>query len=137
MPSGTRLEGLHCAIDIDEPEPGVVLLTIAGTDVGELGEAPFRELAPMLAGDRRIELFIDARLARGPSIDVSSEWARWLADHRDHLHHVNMLTSSRLVRLTADFVRRFAGLSEAMRIHTDVVMFECALSDALGDSKAG
>jgi hypothetical protein len=58
----------------------------------------------------------DARHARGPSMDVSGDWAVWLGRHRDELRHVSMLTGSRFVQLTADFVRRFAELGEIMRI---------------------
>ena len=35
-----------------------------------------------------------------------------------------MLTGSRLIRITADFVRRFAGLNEIMRIYTDPAAFD-------------
>jgi len=49
----------------------VILITIEGTDVGELGEAPFHTLMPLLETGGSVELFIDARNARGPSIDVS------------------------------------------------------------------
>jgi hypothetical protein len=121
---------------IDEPAPGVVLVTIEGTDVGELGDAPFTALGPMLTADRRVELFIDASRARGPSIDVSGDWALWLDRNRDHLRHASMLIASRLVQLTADFVRDFAKLDELMRIYTDPAVFEGALSNAVGNAKS-
>lgn len=120
---------------IEQPAAGVVVVAIVGTDTGELGDAPFRALAPLIAGDRRVELFIDARRARGPSVDVSNDWASWLARHRDALRHVSMLTASRLVQLTADFVRRFAELGELMRIYTEPMVFEGALSNALGNAR--
>lgn len=133
--AGVRLEALHCVITIDEPAPGVVLVVIEGTDIGDLGEAPFRAMAPMFAGDRRVEMFVDARRARGPSIDVSNEWALWFTRHRHVLRHVSMLTASRFVQLTADFVRRFAELDERMRIYTEPSVFEGALSNALGNAR--
>lgn len=130
-----QLEGLHCTMTIDEPAPGVALVTIAGTDVGDLGDAPFRALAKTMEPGVLVELFIDARRARGPSIDVSSDWARWLGEHREHLRHVSMLTASRFVQLTADFVRRFADLGELMRIYTEPAVFEGALSNAVGNAR--
>lgn len=133
--SQVRLEAVHCTMTIGEPAPGVVLVTIEGTDIGDLGDAPFRALAPMFTSDRRVELFVDARRARGPSIDVSNDWALWLARHRHGLRHVSMLTASRFVQLTADFVRRFADLGERMRIYTDPAVFEGALSNALGNAR--
>lgn len=135
-PTPIRLEGVHCTMSIEGPAPGVVLLTIEGTDVGDLGAAPFEALEPLLAGDRPVELFIDARGARGVTIDVSNEWALWLSRQRQRLLHVSMLSASRFVQLTADFVRRFADLGERMRLYTEPAVFEGALSNALGNARA-
>ena len=138
-----RLEGVHCAITIDRPAPTVVLVTVEGTDTGELGEAPFRAMAPMFeagppgaAAPDRVELFIDARHARGASIDVSSEWTAWMTRHRDRLHHISMLTGNRFIQLTAEFVRRFADLGDLMRLYTEPSVFEGALSNAIGNARA-
>jgi hypothetical protein len=133
---GTRLEGLHCAMLIKAPAPGVVVITIEGTDVGELGDAPFRALEPLLLAGGRTELFVDAQKARGPSIDVSGEWAQWLSRHRSRLLHVSMLTGSRFVQLSADFVRSFAGLGDIMRLYGDDRAFEGAVSNAVGNAQA-
>ena len=132
----TRLEGIHCTMVIQAPAPGVVVIAIEGTDVGELGEAPFRALLPLLIEGGRIELFIDARNARGPSIDVSSEWARWLLAHRAHLLHVSMLTGSRFVQLSAAVVKSFAELGDTMRLYSDDRVFEGAVSNAVGNALA-
>jgi len=45
-----------------------------------------------------------------------------------------MLTGSRFIRLTADFVRRFAELGDAMRIYTDPAAFDGALSNAIANA---
>lgn len=128
-------EGVHCTIAIGRPAPGVVVIAISGTDVGELGDAPFQALAGDLIGDRPIELFVDARATRGASIDVSSEWAAWLGRHRHRFRHVSMLTGSPFIRLTADFVRKFADLGELMRIYTDPATFDGALSNAVANAE--
>lgn len=120
---------------IESRAPAVVLITIEGTDVGELGAAPFRALEQRLA-DERIELFIDASEARGPSIDVSSEWAFWLHKHRARLLHVSMLTGSPLVELSASFVKGFADLGDLMRAYSERRGFEGALSNAVGNARA-
>jgi hypothetical protein len=86
-----------------------VVVTISGSDVGELGDRPFKELDKQLAAGP-FALFIDARATRGASVDVSNVWARWLRTHRDELTRIHMLTRSRFVQVTADFVRRFAEL---------------------------
>jgi hypothetical protein len=104
----------------------VVLLRIVGTDIGEFGDTPMKELGSWLDGGRTV-LFIDAREVRGASIEVSGEWAKWLRSHRGLLLQVNMLTGSTLVRVTADFVRRYADLYDLMRIYTEPADFDRAL----------
>jgi hypothetical protein len=98
--------------------------------VGEFGDFPMQELDKDLAKDHLLELFIDARAVKGASVEVSSEWAQWLGKHRSHFSHISMLTGSRFIQLTANFVRRFAELGEVMRIYTDPVAFDAALAQS-------
>jgi hypothetical protein len=131
-PAEHLLEGLHCTMAIERPAHAVVIVRITGRDVGELGERPFDELARALTSCDRMRLFIDARQAQGPSVEVSAQWATWLAEHRDRLDSVTMLTGSRLVRLTADFVRRFAGMGDRMRVLGEALAFDTATALAMG-----
>jgi len=78
-----------------------------------------------------VELFIDARDVRGASIEVSGEWALWLGRHHPQLRRVTMLTKSRFIQVTAEFVRRFSDLEGTMRICTEAEVFDRALADAL------
>ena len=121
-----RYEGIHSTITLDRPVSHVVVMTITGRDAGEHGDGPQRALDEMLR-DGPYALFIDARATRGASVDVSNLWAQWLRAHRDQLHAIHMLTGSTFVQLTADFVRRFAELGDAMRIYTDGAAFDEAL----------
>jgi hypothetical protein len=129
-----RFEGVHCRLAISRPAPAIVVVRIEGHDVGELGTAPFRAMDDDLGVHQRIELFIDARHVRGASVDVSSDWARWLRDHKERLHHVSMLTGSRFVQLSADFVRKFAELGDVMRIYGDASAFDGALGHAIANA---
>ena len=122
-------EGIHCRLAIERPAAGVVVLRLTGWDVGEFGDAPMKEMAKDLAG-APLELFIDARAVKGATIDVSNEWAQWLRANRAKFRHINMLTGSPFVQLTAKFVQRFAGLNEAMRIYTEPAAFDAALAAA-------
>jgi hypothetical protein len=124
------LEGVHCSLAIRRAAPRVVVLTIEGTDAGELGDRPFRELEKEMNAPGTFQLFIDARATRGASIDVSGEWAKWLRENQQRLELVNMLTGTAFVRITADFVRMSAGLGDRMRIYTDASAFEEALASA-------
>ena len=122
-----RFEAQHCTLTIARPHAGVVLLTLVGRDVGELGDAPFRELARDLTAERPIELFIDARAGRGASMDVSGAWAMWLNTNKERFTQVSMLTGSRFIELTAEFVKNFSALGEKMRLYTETAAFEAAL----------
>jgi hypothetical protein len=124
-----RFEGLHSTITLDRPVSHVVVMTISGRDAGEHGNGPQGALDEMLR-DGPYALFIDARDTRGASVDVSNLWAQWLRAHRDRLHAIHMLTGSKFVQLTADFVRRFAELGDAMRVYTDGAAFDEELRTA-------
>ena len=129
--SMARFEGVHCTMEITRPAAGLVVLTITGSDVGEFGDAPFQELEADVAAAQPLELFIDSRASRGASVDVSNDWARWLRRRKAGLARVTMLTGTRFIEITADFVRRFADLDDIMRITTDPVAFDSALADAI------
>ena len=126
----SRYEGVHCSLAIRPMAGGVVVLEITGTDVGEFGNAPMERLTDCLAGTSPIRLFIDARNVRGASIEVSAGWAQWLRAQRVRLSEVHMLTGSRFVEITADFVRRFADLEAIMRVYTEPAAFDAALKEA-------
>jgi hypothetical protein len=124
-----EFEGVNASMTIRR-EGAVVIVTIAGTDVGELGDAPFVELDRLLAKGS-FTLFIDARSTKGASVDVSNMWARWLRKNRDDLVRIHMLTGSRYVQMTADFVRRFADLGDTMLIYTSPTVFDETVESAL------
>jgi hypothetical protein len=129
--SSIRFDGVHCSIVLEQLANLVVLLRISGTDTGELGNVPMQALDDWLTTPTPVKLFIDARAVRGASIDVSSEWAGWLSAHRNQLATVTMLTGSRFIQITAEFVRRFADLNGIMWVCTEPEVFDLALSQAL------
>lgn len=123
-------EGVHCSFAIERPAPCVAVVRIAGHDVGELGDAPMLALERQIREEGAIDLFIDAREVAGATIDVSSAWALWLARHRAGCRAIVMLTGSRFVALTAEFVRRYGGLADIMQVHGEAAPFERALAEA-------
>lgn len=120
-------EGIHCGLTIRRPVPGIAVVVLSGTDIGEFADFPMRELAKDLARFGSIELFIDARAVRSASIEVSSEWALWMSTHRMQFKQISMVTGSRYIQVTAEFVRRFAGLIDRMKIFTDPRAFDESL----------
>jgi hypothetical protein len=129
-------EGVHCNLAIRRPAPGIAVVVLSGSDIGEFADFPLRELTKDLERFGRIELFIDARAVRTASIEVSSEWAFWMSTHRAQLQHVSMLTGSRYIQITANFVRRFADLFDHMRIFTDAAAFDESLLTAVRSSSS-
>ena len=130
--SEIRYNGVHCNQLIERFPNRVVVLRINGTDIGEFGDAPMNALSEWLTtSPDPIDFFIDARDVRGASINVSGEWAAWLDSHRAVLKSVTMLTGSKFIQVTAQFVRRFASLEGIMRVCTEPPVFDQALREAL------
>ncbi|MBK7863155.1 MAG: hypothetical protein IPJ65_32000 [Archangiaceae bacterium] len=125
----TRFEGAHCTLSLDWPAPQVLVVVFTGKDSNEFGDAPFRALDAKLTPGT--ELFIDARKATAASIEVSAEWAKWLQRRKASFAHVSMLTGSRFIQISADFVKRFAEMGELMRLYTDAVAFDEAVQLAI------
>jgi hypothetical protein len=126
-----RYDGIHCNLLIEQFPARVLVLRISGTDIGEFGEAPMKALTDLVNAADPADFFIDARDVRGASIEVSGEWAGWLSAHKDALRSVTMLTGSRFIQVTAEFVRRFASLEGIMRICSEPAVFDSALAEAL------
>ena len=124
-------EGIHCILTLRRLRPGIVLAIFKGPDVGEFGQAPFKELARDLETSRRLELFVDARAVPTASLDVSNDWAQWMITHNEALVRINMLCATPFVQMTATIVRNFTALGERMRIYTDPGEFEKAVGAAV------
>jgi hypothetical protein len=130
MKSLARYESGNCRLALDHPSARALLITVSGWDIGEFGDAPLRELEKVLDAGDGVEIFIDAREVKGVSMEVSNGWAQWLKAHRAHLTGVRMLTGSRFTQMTADFVRRYAELSDIMTVHRSSSEFDTALREA-------
>lgn len=137
LPPAIEYEGVHCTLAIKRPAPAIVAVILAGSDIDEFADYPMQELAKDLQRFESIELFIDARAVRGASIEVSSRWALWMRTHHTRLKQINMLTGSRYIDVTAQFVRRFAGLADRMRIYTDAAAFDQSLTASIQSSPPG
>lgn len=135
-PAEKRFEGVTCTLTIRRPWPGIVVVVFTGHDVGEFGDAAFQELDRLLTLSPGLELFIDARAGKTASVDVSNGWSQWLRAHKGQLRCVSMLTGSKFIQLSADFVRRFADMGDVMRLYTDGATFDAALDQALATARA-
>jgi hypothetical protein len=122
-----QYEGIHCDLAIRRPARAVTVVVLSGSDIGEFGDLALQELHKDLDRVERLELFIDARAVRGATIDVSSAWALWLHKHRQRFTRLHMLTGSRYVQVTTQFVRRFFDFDELMTLYTEPAAFQQAL----------
>lgn len=130
--ANVAFESASCSIVISRPAANVIHVRFAGHDVGGFGAGPMTELEKDLARGALLELFIDAGAAKGASMGVSGDWARWLSANKRRFRRVSMLTGSRFIQLSAEFVQRYSGLGETMRIYTDAEAFAAALEQAVG-----
>ena len=126
----TLMEGSSCRIAIDRVRERVILMRIDGHDIGEFGDSPMKCVDALTPDEGAALLFIDARHARGVTVDVSGAWARWLSRSQSRIAEVHMLTSSRLVEVNARFVRQFTALDGRMQLYTDASLFERSLVTA-------
>jgi hypothetical protein len=129
-------EAIHSSLAIRRPAPGIAVIVLSGSDIGEFGDLPMRELQKDLACFNTIELFIDACAVRAAAIDVSAEWAIWMRARRVSFRRINMLTGSRYIQMTAAFVRRFAGLGDLMNLFTERASFDESLAASVRHFRA-
>lgn len=125
-----NFEGAHCAVGLEQLSANLILMRLKGTDTGELRDAPMKTLDEWISAASNVEFFIDARNVRGASIDVSSDWAAWFTANRDRFKSITMLTGNKFIQITAEFVRRFAGLNGIMWVCTEPHVFDLALEQA-------
>jgi hypothetical protein len=130
--ASAKFEAKDCTVTITQVREGCALVTLEGSDRGELGREPFAELERSFSATHRLTLFIDLEAAVGASLDVSGSWAVWLRANRQNLEGVNMLTGSYFVELSAQTVKRFSDLGEKVRLFTDRAAFEAALQASAG-----
>lgn len=130
--NSATFEGAHCVLAISRPAVGVVLIVLEGPDVGEFGDAPFRELEGDLAAGLPFEIFVDARAVPAASIDVTGSWAQWMMMNRERIQRFNIFCRSRFIEVSAKFVQQFTAYGPRMRIYTDADAFESALRAATG-----
>jgi hypothetical protein len=55
----------------------------------------------------------------------------WLRKNRDRLREVHMATGSPFLKMSAEFVRKFAEIDDRMQVYTDPLAFDQALEQAV------
>ena len=124
-PDGTVvLQDGRAAFRYRRSAPGVLEITIEGTDNGQFGTAPLDEIALALVRERPLEIFVDASAASMPAVPVSREWARFFALNRKDLKRVSVLVTSKTVELTIAIAQHLSRTGKLIQIYSDREVFE-------------
>ncbi len=105
--------------------PGVLLVTVRGSDTGQFGTAVLDELHTAIQRFGRLALFIDARetVVTSDKHAVPGLWAAWLTEHADSLDGVHVLADDRFTSLVLDITKHVSRL-RGLRVHRDLAPFE-------------
>lgn len=128
LPGGTvLLSSDGCTFEYRRPRPNVLFVTISGLDSGQFGTAPLDEINLAIAREGRIEMFVDAREAVGPSVSVSEDWTRFFSTNRDKLSRVHVLVGSKVVSLTVAIAQHLSRTGNLIQIYSDPGIFTAKL----------
>jgi hypothetical protein len=97
--------------------PGVLFIKISGRDTGETIDQVIAELETEIkVFPGPLQLFVDASETRGVSPKVSEEWTRWIAENRNRLLSIDVLSGSRLVTLIVSAAKIFSRTGDLMNV---------------------
>lgn len=122
-----------CASDLvfifERPGVGKLLVTVLGHDRGQFGTSTLDEIVYAIQREGTVELFIDAREAKGIAVAVSDAWTRFFTANQDKLKRVHVLVTSEYVHLTIAIARHLSGTGGLIRIHSKEDHFLTALKN--------
>jgi hypothetical protein len=125
-----RLSSGRCTFSFRRLRPGALLVTIDGYDQGQFGAAPVDEAAAEFSRTSEpVRLYIDTRLASGPTTGVMETWTAWLAANRERLARVVVLVApeSKLLHLTVSIAQHLSRTGDLLQICGDEAEFRRAV----------
>lgn len=126
-----RLTSDRCTFEFTRLRPGVLLVKIAGEDLGQFGSAAVDEIAAEFARfSRPLTLLVDAAAALAPANRVMQDWTAWFKANRQKLERVVVLVhpESRLTLLTVSIARHLSHTGDLIHISTDADAFEAQVA---------
>jgi len=123
-----RLSCPTCAFVYRRLRPGVLLVSISGSDKGDLGTAPVDEVSAEIERFGPIDLFVDTRGAVGVAREASDLWTAWFRDNQQRLEQVSILATSRFVHLVVSVAKLFSRTGDLIRIYDEAESFEEAIA---------
>jgi hypothetical protein len=137
LPDGRlRLAAGNGSFTYERVRPGVLLVSVAGSDMGQFGTASLDEVRLEMLRQRPVELFVDAAAAQLVSVPVSKEWTQFFSLNREHLSRVSVLVGSRAIELTVAIAQHLSQTGNLIQIYTDRELFAARLQ-AAREAKAG
>ena len=109
--------GTQSAFRFIRLRPGVLFIKISGLDTGDRIDQVISELSDeMKAFPGPLQLFVDASETRGVSPHVREEWTKWIAENKDRLVSIDVLSGSRFVTLFVSAAKIFSRTGDLMNI---------------------
>jgi hypothetical protein len=131
LPDGQlRLAAGNGSFTYERVRPGVLLVSVSGSDMGQFGTASLDEVRLEMLRQRPVELFVDAAAAQLVSVPVSKEWTQFFSLNREHLSRVSVLVGSRAIELTVAIAQHLSQTGNLIQIYTDRELFAARLQAA-------
>jgi hypothetical protein len=125
-----QLSADGCTFVYRRPRPGVLVVEIAGHDVGQFGTTTLDEIAHAIGREGPIELLVDAREAVGAAVSVSDDWTRFFSANRARLRRVHVLVGSKTLYLTVAIAQHLSRTGDLIQIYSDPELFAAHLARA-------
>ena len=131
LPTGElKLSAGDCSFTYQRPRPGVLLVTITGSDRGQFGTATLDEIRLELLRNRPLEIFVDAAGATAVRASVSREWTQFFSLNREQLKRVSVLAGSKAIELTVAIAQHLSQTGNLLQIYTDRELFDARLASS-------
>jgi hypothetical protein len=109
---------------------GALLVTIAGQDKGQFGQAVLDEIRMEILRSQPLELLVDAERATLVSTEVSQAWTQFFSNCRAQLKRVYVLTGSRFINLSVSIAQHLSQTGNLITVTSDRAVFDAAVERA-------
>jgi len=119
-----RLSEGGCTHTYTRLRPGVMLVSIAGYDRGQLHPAAFEPIEAELSDRQPLALLFNVSRAEGATRSVSDAWTEWFRTRRPQLREVHILVASKYLDLIVNVAKHFSRTGELIQVYSDASRFE-------------
>jgi hypothetical protein len=109
---------------------GALLVTIAGQDNGQFGQAALDEIRLEILRSQPLELLVDAERTTLVSTEVAKDWTQFFSNCRAQLKRVVVLTGSRFINLTVSIGAHLSQTGNLITVTSDRAVFDATVERA-------